>query len=518
MCTDTFDLVFGVILSFIVCLGVCGNVLSFIIWTKGRRCKKSPGRIFLRALDIADTFVLLVCATDKAMALLGTYRLRKVNTFFCKLHKTGWHFGLLVSTWIVVCFTLERTIVLGRPQIAATLTSRGKTLGLVITIYVVSILLNIPWAIGSDLMSVSDHVYVTLADNATNATTDELEGFVEKLIIEDNVEILTNISHDDYENKMIISAGVRLMPWENGSYMYFETDSYSGFIEEIITRKQSIIFTIVNITNTGHDMLGKLHTNHTVRYLTHLIMSRSRQDDLFPRRVRISFSYPKNFCGWGAFSFISEHEEAYHFWFIDFFLIFSIPFAVILSCNIAILIMVILRRKKLQTNTRKGSLVQSVTARAVALSLVHCLSTAPFSISILIPEFYDRAFISRTGHQYRIGVITVVCSYINNGVNFILYSFFGTDFRRDCAELLRRKSRAIGTASAQSVPNESRVVPAERSSVSAPRTIRKRSFLQFCNRCGEHHSDFKKSSAGVSTVSAKVYGPSTSYETGEAQI
>ena len=498
MATDAFDLVFGVILSVIVCFGVCGNVLSFIIWTKGRRCKKSPGGIFMRALDLADTFVLLVCATDKAMALLGTYRLRQVNTFFCKLHKTGWHFGLLVSTWIVVCFTLERTIVLGQPKRAAKLTSRGKTIGIVVSIYVVSLLLNIPWAIGSDIMSYPNTIFVTFSDNSTNTTTGRLDYVIEKLIVEDDGKILANTSRGYYENKTVYD-GVHVALLENGSF--FKTVGYSGFIKEFSKKDQSIILTVVNITtHTNGDVSGKLLSNQTIRYISHLFVSRSRQEDQFYRTVRIRFSNPKNYCGWGSFSFISEHEEAYHFWFIDFFLIFSIPFTIILSCNMAILVMVVLRRKKLQTKTRKGSLVQSVTTRAVALSLVHCLSTAPFSVSILIPEFYNKAFISRTGPQYHIGVITVVCSYINNGVNFVLYSFFGTDFRRDCADLLRRKSR---------------VVPAERSHETATRTNRRRSFLQLCRRCGEHHPEFNK--PGVSTVSSRIHGPSTTYETGQTE-
>ena len=496
---DTFDLIFGVILSSIICLGVCGNVLSFVIWTKGRRCKKSPGGIFLRALDLADTFVLLLCATDKAMALLGTYRLRKVNTFFCKLHKTGWHFGLLVSTWIVVCFTLERMIVLGQPKRAAKWTSRGKTVGIIVFIFIASLLLNLPWAIGSDIMTEPDHIYITIADNSTNATYDGYKDSVEKVIVNDNIsslklENMKNTSLVEYrknENMVVGLDSDHMTLLENGAF--FETARYTGFIEKITTKEQNIVISVVNITNTGQDLHGKSH-------VAYIVMTRSRQTDQSSSKARISFPNPKHFCGWGAFSFISQHEAVYHFWFIDFFLIFSIPFAIILSCNTAILIMVIWRRKKLQTNIRRGSLIQSVTARAVALSLVHCISTAPFSISILIPDFYDKAFITRTGHQYYIGIITVVCSYINNGVNFILYSFFGTDFRRDCADLLRRKSR---------------VVPAERSYVSALRTMRKRSCFHLCHRDDEQHSDFKKSSGvvGLPSVSAKINFPSTSYET-----
>ena len=76
MSREQFDFILGIILYIIVCFGVVGNIISFFIWTKGRRCKNSSGGIYLRALDFSDTLVLLICATDKATHLLGATRLR----------------------------------------------------------------------------------------------------------------------------------------------------------------------------------------------------------------------------------------------------------------------------------------------------------------------------------------------------------------------------------------------------------------------------------------------------------
>ena len=388
---ETFDLIFGIILTFIVCFGVFGNVLSFVIWTKGRRSKKSPGSVYLRALDVSDTFVLLICATDKAMNLLGTTRLRRVNNFFCKLHKAGWHFGLLVSTWIVVCFTVERTIALRHPRRPVKVTNQGKTVGLIIFIYVAYFLLNIPWIVGSKLFTIPNHIFASSLENIS----------------------------------------------------------------------------VTGCKNINSSFKG----------------------------VEIVFQNHKIFCGFDPSSFLYKHEKAYHLWFIDFFLIFSVPFTIIIVCNTAILVIVILRRKN--TQIRKGSLVQGVTARAVAVSLVHCISTGPFTIAILVPEFYKKAFITKTGHQYYVGIVTVVFSYINNGVNFILYSFFGTDFRRDCIDLFRKKSR---------------VAPVVSSTTSATRNSWKRSFPILC-RDNQVRSSTNQTSVAISAVSTKVDVPSMSYET-----
>ena len=319
MCRAEFNLAFGVLLSLIVCFGVIGNIISFLIWTKGRRCKKSSGGIYLRALDLSDTFVLLVCATDKATNLLSATRLSQLNTFFCKLHKTGWHFGLLVSTWIVVSFTVERTIILCRPGQSIKWTNRNRTICLIVFVYLASFLLNIPWALGNDI------------------------------------------------------------------FVYIKNNTDSG------------------VQNNTPDI--------------------------------------KQFCSMSHASFIYKYNEEYHFWFIDFFLIFSLPFTTIIICNTLVLFIIIHRKKTPQF--KSGPLIHGVTARAVAVSVVHCVSTGPFSVSMLVPGFYEKAYVTRTGHQYYVGVVTVVFSYLNNGVNFILYSFFGTDFRRDCVELFRRKSNVF---------------------------------------------------------------------------
>ena len=234
---------------------------------------------------------------------------------------------MLVSTWIVVSFTVERTIIMCRPQMSAKRPHQGRTVFLIVAIYITSFLLNIPWTLGHDI--------------------------------------------------------------------YFDIKNNTGILQ-------------VNITGIDHQ-----NSSETVH----------------------------RFCGMSASSFIYKHGEIFHFWFVDFFVIFSLPFTIVIACNTLVLCIVMFRRKK--SRIKAGPIIHSVTARAIAISLVHCISTGPFSIAILVPGFYENAYITKTGPQYYIGNITVVCSYLNNGVNFILYSFFGMDFRRDCVEMFRRKLSVV---------------------------------------------------------------------------
>ena len=96
-------------------------------------------------------------------------------------------------------------------------------------------------------------------------------------------------------------------------------------------------------------------------------------------------------------------------------------------------------RKELSTD----SLRNGVTARALAISLVHVISSAPFSIAVLVPGFVENAFVRETGYYYYVGMVASFCTYLNHGCNFVLYSFFGTDFRRDTADLFGIKPSGV---------------------------------------------------------------------------
>ena len=96
-------------------------------------------------------------------------------------------------------------------------------------------------------------------------------------------------------------------------------------------------------------------------------------------------------------------------------------------------------RKELGTDSRRNG----VTARALAVSLVHVISSAPFSIAVLVPGFVENVFVREIGYYYYVGMVASFCTYLNHGCNFVLYSFFGTDFRRDTADLFGKKSSGV---------------------------------------------------------------------------
>ena len=333
MTSKTFDLGIGLCLICMICLGMIGNIISFLVWKIGRRCKNLPGGLYLRALAVADSMVLCISATDRASGFLTEVRPRNLNIVFCKVETTLFHFGLILSSWIVVCFTTERTIAVCKIKRSKKWMGKTTTVSIIIFLTTISFLVNLPYTIGCKLLFMPDGKYYHVT------------------VVTSNVDVVHPLNH----------------------------------------------------------------TNET--------------------NISEKFEY----CGADPSSFIYQHEKSYHFWFLDFVLIFAVPSAIITVCNIIVLCKIAFHRKKLSKDPRWNG----VTARALAVSLVHVISSAPFSIAVLVPGFVENAFVRETGYYYYVGMLASFCTYLNHGCNFVLYSFFGTDFRRDTVDLLGRKPSGV---------------------------------------------------------------------------
>ena len=144
---NMYGLCAGLTLFLIIIFGFFGNFICLVVWTKGRRCKKLPGGIYLRALAVSDTLALCLSAIHEAVTLVSGFSPKNNHDFFCRVDMIGKHFGLLVSTWIVVCFTLERTVAIFRPVAHSHLISNKGTLILIIAVFSINFALNLPYGI-----------------------------------------------------------------------------------------------------------------------------------------------------------------------------------------------------------------------------------------------------------------------------------------------------------------------------------------------------------------------------------
>ena len=338
---NAFDLFCGILQFLIIGCGICGNVLSFLVWTKGRRCRKQPGGIHLRSLAVSDTIALLLPAFNESITLTTPLNTKVQNDFFCKLEMIGRHFSLMVSTWIIVSFTLERTVAILRPTVTTNLVSKKGTIALMVLIFVVSFLMNVPYGI----------VY-------------------------------------EIKQEAVISSSV---------------------------------------PNTSHPLTlnnsEEMGTNSTTPL----------------NAGAITVSYERKCDADKASMF--HLENWYHIWVMDVPLIFIIPFTIMTGSNMVVVYLLVARKTSMVD--KLDAKIRAVTIRAVAISTMHCIASGSFTMSILFPDFLDKGLYVKYSNEYYGLQITYILAYINHAVNFLLYSFFGTDFRRDCADLFIKKASTV---------------------------------------------------------------------------
>ena len=141
----------GVCLVIITTFGIFGNILSLYIWTRGQRCSKRQGAVYLWLLALADTLVLCVPALELTIMLLrNDVFLRNLHPILCKIFPISPYFCVQLSSWIVVSLTVEQTVAVCRPFTMMTSSGKWRQYGIVIAIAIISFLDNIPILLDSN--------------------------------------------------------------------------------------------------------------------------------------------------------------------------------------------------------------------------------------------------------------------------------------------------------------------------------------------------------------------------------
>ena len=396
---SVFDLACGIILFLLVIFGVCGNSLSLLVWIKGRRCKKLPGSTYLRALAVSDTLALCIPVVNDAINLVLSFSPRDESPLFCRVHVIGVHYGLMVSTWIIVSFTIERTIVIFRAEARNNLMSTKRTAFLMLTIFLVNFVLNVPYGVVFGVSTEPIYQRSPFTDgSAGNITFNTTKPFETGTVLGNGSDI--NIT-EPFE-----TGTVEWSDYDISTTDPFETGTVEGNPVDI-TRSEPF--------------------NEAIIVVGYRKMCVANPDSFF------------SFYNW------------YHIWFMDAFLIFIIPFSLMTGSNVLVLYHIISQKNAAWAHNDKK--IKAVTLRAVIVSVAHCVTSGAFSVSVLIPGLLEKAFAVKYSKEYYISEIFLVLAYLNHSINFLLYSMFGTEFRRDCVELLWKKPTTVGpmTSTSQAV-------------------------------------------------------------------
>lgn len=132
----------GVATMVVIALGVIGNTMAMIVLT--RRTMYTSTNIFLTALAIWDTMVLLVCVL--LISLQELFRPFKEQVFpYVVIYAYPIALAAQTATvWLTVSFTVERYIAVCHPLRAASMCTIPRARTVVLLISVVSILYNVP--------------------------------------------------------------------------------------------------------------------------------------------------------------------------------------------------------------------------------------------------------------------------------------------------------------------------------------------------------------------------------------
>ena len=146
-------------------------------------------------------------------------------------------------------------------------------------------------------------------------------------------------------------------------------------------------------------------------------------------------------CGSDPNSFFNFYNW-YHIWLMDFVLIFVVPFTLITTCNVIVIYFIVFYRKRMNLATGTHCAL-AVTKRATAVSVMHCITTGPFFVFVLIPGLAERAYGVKYRTEFYVLTVVLIFAYLNHGINYILYNVFGSDFRRDCVKLFRLRHTSL---------------------------------------------------------------------------
>jgi hypothetical protein len=142
------------VLCLVVVLGSINNIISIVVWRRGKRCKSRSCGIYMWSLSLNDLFLLLILGPEFALFKSG-YKLRNEYTFICKFIRFGGHVFPQISAWITVAIAVERMLYVCFP--ITMYRSRVKVRQAIVIglIVLLSIILNINMLITLDIRTFS---------------------------------------------------------------------------------------------------------------------------------------------------------------------------------------------------------------------------------------------------------------------------------------------------------------------------------------------------------------------------
>ena len=143
--------------------------------------------------------------------------------------------------------------------------------------------------------------------------------------------------------------------------------------------------------------------------------------------------------GYCAFYNYRDYMEEYFriFKWASLMLTSLLPFVAIISINVAIIIALRKRRKRVSKSYGKQSDKHNTTAILISVSLAFIILTLPYALYFILQDYYSGSnyhLFERT--SIILGTLAPICDSMNHSINIALYCLCGRKFRRCLLELI----------------------------------------------------------------------------------
>jgi hypothetical protein len=108
--SEELDFKYSMICLLIMCVGLFGNILNLIVFSR-RSMRKITTFRYLLYLSITDIFVLVIGATDASLTFGFNIQIRLTTVLACKLHTFSTYFLTHMSSILLTLVSVERAIV-----------------------------------------------------------------------------------------------------------------------------------------------------------------------------------------------------------------------------------------------------------------------------------------------------------------------------------------------------------------------------------------------------------------------
>ena len=117
------EIIFVSVFPVILIVGLTGNALSLAVM-QTKELRRSPVSVFMSALAVADSLVLLLDFLNNWLKMVPNVFLLNSSVGFCKFHR--WFFDVMYTyaAWLVMALAIERFIVVWFPLKAKTICTR----------------------------------------------------------------------------------------------------------------------------------------------------------------------------------------------------------------------------------------------------------------------------------------------------------------------------------------------------------------------------------------------------------